>query len=53
MYSVDLKQRQLSLKQEHELSREEDAPMTIAVDLEVPRPLSHAARSSLVTARPP
>ncbi|POY72890.1 hypothetical protein BMF94_4051 [Rhodotorula taiwanensis] len=34
MYSVDLKQRQLSLKQEHELSREEDAPMTIAIDLE-------------------
>ncbi|BGP51350.1 hypothetical protein JCM10450v2_007288 [Rhodotorula kratochvilovae] len=37
MYTVDVKKRQLSLVEEHELSKEEDAPMTIAV-----HPPSHA-----------
>ncbi|BGO95267.1 hypothetical protein NBRC10512v2_007069 [Rhodotorula toruloides] len=32
MYSVDPKKRQLSLVTEHELSKEEDAPMTMAVN---------------------
>uniref|UniRef100_A0A0K3CNW8 FGENESH: predicted gene_13.73 protein n=1 Tax=Rhodotorula toruloides TaxID=5286 RepID=A0A0K3CNW8_RHOTO len=32
MYSVDPKKRQLSLVTEHELSKEEDAPMTMAFD---------------------
>ncbi|GJN93754.1 hypothetical protein Rhopal_006811-T1 [Rhodotorula paludigena] len=31
MYTVDVKKRQLSLVEEHELSKEEDAPMTVAV----------------------
>ncbi|KPV72073.1 uncharacterized protein RHOBADRAFT_56201 [Rhodotorula graminis WP1] len=31
MYSVDVKKRQISLVEEHELSKEEDAPMTVAV----------------------
>lgn len=33
-YTVDFRERQLSLVEEHELSREEDAPMTIAIDHE-------------------
>lgn len=37
-YTVDFKQRQLSLVEEYELSREEDAPMTVAVDPEVGAP---------------
>lgn len=35
MYSVDPKKRQLSLVAEHELSKEEDAPMTMAVNPKV------------------
>lgn len=35
MYSVDPKKRQLSLVTEHELSKEEDAPMTMAVNRKV------------------
>ncbi|GAA5900839.1 hypothetical protein JCM8208_004624 [Rhodotorula glutinis] len=31
MYTVDVKKRQISLVEEHELSKEEDAPMTVAV----------------------
>lgn len=38
MYSVDVKKRQISLIDEHELSKEEDAPMTIAVHHKVRRP---------------
>ncbi|GAA5888882.1 hypothetical protein JCM5296_005030 [Sporobolomyces johnsonii] len=34
MYQIDTKKRQLSLLEEHELSKEEDAPMTIAVHRE-------------------
>ncbi|BGP27405.1 prolactin regulatory element-binding protein [Rhodotorula toruloides] len=32
MYAVDPKKRQLSLVTQHELSKEEDAPMTMAID---------------------
>ncbi|GAA5839243.1 hypothetical protein JCM9279_002638 [Rhodotorula babjevae] len=31
LYTVDVKKRQISLVEEHELSKEEDAPMTVAV----------------------
>ncbi|GAA5875773.1 hypothetical protein JCM3774_006453 [Rhodotorula dairenensis] len=44
-YSVDFKQRQLSLVEEYELSKEEDAPMTVAVDLEA-RALAAGINSS-------
>lgn len=43
MYTVDVKKRQLSLVEEHELSKEEDAPMTVAV---------HPPVRSLPCARP-
>ena len=35
MYTVDVKKRQISLVEEHELSKEEDAPMTVAVHPQV------------------
>lgn len=34
-YQIDLKKRQFDLVQEHELSKSEDAPMTLAVDYSV------------------